>query len=50
MIITELAGIAVALIILAGLSMAIVNGGDTARVMKAGADGFATDLKAATLR
>jgi hypothetical protein len=50
MVVTELVGIAVAFIVLAGFTVAIMNGSQTASVMKAGADGFATDLRAATLR
>lgn len=46
----EVAGIAMGLIVLAGLSMAIVNGQRTAAVAGAFADGFATDIKAATFQ
>jgi hypothetical protein len=46
----EIVGIAMGFIILAGLSMAIINGGNTANVASAFANGFATDIKAATMQ
>ena len=48
--IREIAGIAMGLLVLAGLSMAIVNGGRTASVVQAFTDGFASDIKAATFQ
>lgn len=46
----EIAGIAVALIVLAGVSVAVVNGGSSAQILGSGANGFANMIKAATLR
>ena len=46
----EIVGIFAGLLILAGLSVAIVNGGQTAAVVGAGTNGFANMVKAATLR
>jgi len=46
----EIVGIGMGLLVLAGLSMAIVNAGRTAQVAQAFTDGFANDIKAATLQ
>lgn len=46
----EIFGTIVAFLVLAGLSMAVVNGGKTAQVATAFADGFATDIKASTFQ
>jgi len=46
----EIVGVAVGLLVLAGISMAIVNAGRTAQVAKAFSDGFADDIKAATFQ
>lgn len=43
-------GVLVGLLVLAGLTVAIVNGGNTAAVLGAAAGGFATTIKAATLQ
>jgi hypothetical protein len=48
--IREIVGVGIALIVLAGVSMAIINGQRTASVAQAFADGFATDIKAATFQ
>lgn len=50
MAVREIVGIAMALVVLAGVSMAIVNGGQTAKVLGAAGDAFAGSIKAATLR
>jgi hypothetical protein len=47
MIVHEAVGIVVALIVLAGVATVVVNGGQSAAVFKAAADGLATDLKVA---
>lgn len=41
MVVHEIAGVAVAVIVLAGIAVAILNGGNTADVIKASTDGFA---------
>jgi hypothetical protein len=46
----EVVGIAMGLIVLAGISMAIVNGQRTAAVADAFSKGFADDIKAATFQ
>jgi hypothetical protein len=46
----EIVGIAMGLIVLAGISMAIVNGQRTAAVAQAFSTGFADDIKAATFQ
>jgi len=46
----EIVGIGMGLLVLAGLSMAIVNAGRTAQVAQAFTDGFANDIKAATFQ
>ena len=46
----ELFGLGIAFLVLAGISVAIVNGGNTANVVGAFADGFAKDINAATLQ
>jgi hypothetical protein len=46
----EIFGIGMGLLVLAGLSMAIVNSGRTAQVAQAFTDGFANDIKAATFQ
>ena len=43
-------GLATGVLILAGLSVAIVNGGQTANIFTAAADGFSNVVKAATLQ
>jgi len=50
MAVREIAGIGVALIVLAGLAVAVARGGDTAQILTAGANGFSNMIKAATLR
>lgn len=47
---TELIGVASAIVVLAAISVAIINGDKTAKVIGAGASGFASVIKAATLR
>ena len=46
----EIVGIAMGFLVLAGLSMAIVNSGRTAQVAQSFSDGFANDIKAATFQ
>lgn len=46
----ELASIAIGFIVLAGLTVTVVNGGNSAKVIGAGANGFANIIKASTLR
>ena len=46
----EIVGVFVGVLVLAGISVAIVNGGETAGILKAGADGFANVVRVATLR
>lgn len=48
--VTEIIGLGAAVIVLAGISMAIVNGDKTAKVIGTGASGFASIIRAATLR
>lgn len=50
MIVHEAIGVVVALMVLAGVSMVIVNGGKSAQVFQAGFNGLATDIKAATFQ
>lgn len=50
MVVREVAGIAIAVLILAGLSVAIINGGDTAKVLSAAGDSFSKIVRAATLQ
>lgn len=45
---SELAGLGAAVITLAALSVAIINGGKTAQVITAGTNGFAKVIRAAT--
>ena len=47
---SELAGTAAAVIALATVSVAIIYGDKTAKIIGAGANGFANVIKAATLR
>jgi K+-transporting ATPase A subunit len=44
----EIASVAIAIIVLAGLAVAVVNGSGTAQVVNAGADGFANVITAAS--
>ncbi len=44
----DIIGVAMALIVVAGIMVAVKNGSGTANVLKASSDGFATDIKAAT--
>lgn len=46
----EVIGLGASVIFLAGLSVAIINGGSTANILGAGFNGFANIIKAATLR
>lgn len=47
---SEIIGIAAALVVVAGLSFAIANGGNTARVIGAIGNAFAESIRAATLQ
>ena len=44
----DILGIAVGIIVLAGISVAIINGGQTAQVIAASADGFGNLIGRAT--
>lgn len=46
----EIIGVFVAIVALAGLTVAIKNGGNTAKVISAGGDTFVKSIKAATLQ
>jgi hypothetical protein len=46
----EIIGLAMGFLVLAGISVAIVNGGNTAAVLAALSNGFANDISAATLQ
>lgn len=46
----ELISLGAGLLILAGLSIAVVNGDKTAKILGAGTNGFANLIKASTLR
>jgi hypothetical protein len=46
----EIISLGAGLLILAGLSVAIINGGNTANILGTGATGFANLIKAATLK
>jgi hypothetical protein len=46
----EVIGLGFGFLVLAGLSVAIINGGNTAAVLTALSGGFATDIQAATLQ
>lgn len=46
----EVVGVFVGFLVLAGISVAIINGGQTAAVLGAGTNGFANMVRAATLR
>lgn len=48
--VSEIIGVAASIVVLAALSVAIVNGGNTAKVIKATGDAFAGTIRAATLR
>jgi hypothetical protein len=47
---TQGMGVVGAIVVLAGISIAIVNGGNTAKIIGAGTSGFADVLRAATLQ
>lgn len=47
---TEIVGLFASVVVLAGISVAIINGDKTAKVIGAGASGFRDIIKAATLR
>jgi uncharacterized iron-regulated membrane protein len=46
----EVFGVMTGVLILAGISVAIVNGGQTANIFTAAADGFANVVRSATLQ
>lgn len=46
----EIASVMVAVIVLAGITVAIVHGGDTAKVLNASGSAFSNVIKAATGR
>lgn len=48
MVMKDIIGVAVAIVVLAGLSVAIINGDRTAQVIKASGDSFANLIGAAT--
>jgi hypothetical protein len=43
-------GLLTSIVVLAGISVAIINGGNTAKIIGGGASGFADILRAATLQ
>lgn len=47
MVVHEVIGVVVALIVLAGVTSVVINGGKSAQVMKAGADGLANVIRVA---
>jgi hypothetical protein len=49
MIVHEMVAVVVGLLILAGVTTVVVNGGKSAQVLNVGFQGLATDIKAATL-
>jgi hypothetical protein len=48
MMVKDVLGIALALVVVSGIFVMVKNGTGTAGVLKASADGFATDIRAAT--
>lgn len=50
MIVHEIVGVVVALMVLAGVTSVVVNGGKSAQVLTAGFNGLANNIKAATLQ
>lgn len=48
MVVKDIIGVAIAIVVLAGLSVAIINGGKTAAVIKASGDAFTNLISAAT--
>lgn len=46
----DLVGLGTAVLVLAGLSMAITRGGDVAKILEATGNSFSTVVRAATLR
>lgn len=47
---SEIVGVAAAIVVLAGISVAIIYGDRTAAVIKAGGNAFANSIRAATLQ
>lgn len=47
---SEIIGVATAIVVLAGISVAIIYGDRTAAVIKAGGNAFSSSIKAATLQ
>lgn len=48
--VSEIIGIFAALVVVAGLSFAIANGGNTAKIIGAGGNAFTEGIRAATLQ
>jgi len=46
----EIVGLGVGFLVLAGITVAVINGGQTAAILGAGTNGFANMVRAATLR
>jgi hypothetical protein len=46
----DVVGVLVAIVVLAGIAVAVASGSNTANVMSSAADGFSNVIKAATLR
>lgn len=46
----EVIGLGASIVFLAGLSVAIIYGGNTAKILSAGTNGFAAMIKSATLQ
>lgn len=47
---SEIAGLGLAIVALAGLSVAIIYGGNTAQVIKAAGSAFSSSIRAATFQ
>ena len=48
--VSELIGVFAAIVVLAGVSVAIVNGGNTAKIITSFGDAFSKSISAATLQ
>lgn len=48
--VSEIVGVLTAIVILAGLSVAIINGGETASILDAAGSNFVKAIQAATLQ
>jgi hypothetical protein len=50
MALADVLGVASAIVVLAGVSIVVVNGGSVASILGAAGDAFSNSIKAATLR